>query len=378
LFTSGFAEAQVRNNVLVFQSDTNPVVVGTGLIALDVVLDERTETPPRLWTGGTCGNVLSILAFLGWRSVPVSRLARDAASRLIIRDLKRWGAKLDFVSLAPTTPGPIVVHRIRQNSAGEPFHSFSLNCPDCGRHLPSYRPVPADSLEEVLPQIPKPNVFFADRVSRGVITLAEALRKRGALIVFEPSGVSDESLFKEMLSLTHVLKYSHERIPELEIGTHVPLVVETMGRGGLRYRSSIVGARSKSWVRCDPYQLNRFADTAGAGDWCTAGIIHVLGRHGAKAFKQIGISKLQSAISFGQALAAWNCGFLGARGGMYSVSEDAFHRTVRQIMDEGRHSMPEEDEPKRALGKVVTRVCSECRESAKTRSNGPLLRLLHG
>lgn len=368
----------MRNNVLLFQSDTNPVVVGTGLIALDVVLDERTETPPRLWTGGTCGNVLSTLAFLGWRSVPVSRLARDAASRLIIRDLKRWGAELDFVSLAPTTPGPIVVHRIRQNSAGEPFHSFSLNCPDCGRRLPSYRPVPADALEGVLPRIPKPNVFFADRVSRGVITLAEALRRRGALIVFEPSGVSDESLFKEMLSLTHVLKYSHERLPELELGAHVPLVIETMGRGGLRYRSGIGGARSKGWVRCDPYQLNRFVDTAGAGDWCTAGIVHVLGRHGSRAFKQIGLSKLQSAMSFGQALAAWNCGFLGARGGMYSASKDEFQRTIRQILTEGRHSMPEEDEPHRSLGKVVARVCSECRELAKGVSSPSIIRLMHG
>src|ERR1039457_4952474 len=141
----GCEEERVGNNVLAFQLDTSPVAIGTGLIALDVVLDERTDTPPRLWAGGTCGNVLSILAFLGWKSLPVSRLARDAASRLIIRDLKRWGVCVDYVSLAPTAPGPIIVHRIRQNSAGEPFHSFSLYCPDCGRHLPSYRPVPASA-----------------------------------------------------------------------------------------------------------------------------------------------------------------------------------------------------------------------------------------
>ena len=174
----GCEEERVGNNVLAFQLDTSPVAIGTGLIALDVVLDERTDTPPRLWTGGTCGNVLSILAFLGWKSLPVSRLARDAASRLIIRDLKRWGVCVDYISLAPTAPGPIIVHRIRQNSAGEPFHSFSLNCPDCGRHLPSYRPVPASAIEGALAQIPKPNIFFADRVSRGVITLAESLRER--------------------------------------------------------------------------------------------------------------------------------------------------------------------------------------------------------
>ena len=54
----------MSSNVLNFQLNTKRVVVGAGLVALDVVLDERTATPPRLWAGGTCGNVLSILAFL--------------------------------------------------------------------------------------------------------------------------------------------------------------------------------------------------------------------------------------------------------------------------------------------------------------------------
>ena len=190
------------------------------------------------------------------------------------------------------------------------------------------------SIEGVLRQIPKPSVFFADRVSRGVITLAQSLRERGALIVFEPSGVSDPSQFTEMLALTHVLKYSQERLPDLEASVEVPLVIETMGRGGLRYKSRLSAAKSKGWVRCEPYKLNRYVDTAGAGDWCTAGILNVLGRHGAKAFNQIGTTKLLSAISFGQALAAWNCGFHGARGGMYLVSKEEFQQTLRQIMDQ--------------------------------------------
>ncbi len=116
----------MSNNVLVFQSDTAPVVVGAGLIALDVVLDERTDTPPRLWAGGTCGNVLSILAFLGWRSLPVSRLARDAASRLIIRDLKRWG----------------VDRRVCLHRAGEAGtnHRASNSREFCGRAVPQLFP----------------------------------------------------------------------------------------------------------------------------------------------------------------------------------------------------------------------------------------------
>lgn len=366
------------SKIIVFQSDQSPVAVGAGLIALDVMIDERTDTPPRLWTGGTCGNVLSILAFLGWRSLPVSRLARDAASRLIVRDLKRWGVGTEFLSLGSTAPGPIIIHRIRQNSAGESFHSFSLNCPDCKRRLPAYRHVPAVAIDAALPGIPKPAVFFADRVSRGILTLARASMERGALVVFEPSGVSDPAHFNEMLSIAHVLKYSHERLPDLETDADVPLIIETMGRGGLRYRSRLAGSKSKGWVRCEPYQLDRSIDTAGAGDWCTAGIINVLGRHGSKAFRQIGLSKLQEAVSFGQALAAWNCGFLGARGGMYSVSKEECQKTVLLIMQNGKHSMPEDDEPTKTLGQVVTRICSECRDASKRISKRPVLRLLHG
>lgn len=334
--------------------------------------------PPKLWAGGTCGNVLAILAFLGWRSMPVSRLGRDAASRLIIRDMKRWGVDVSQACLGPTAPGPIIVHRLRQNSSGEPFHSFSLNCPDCGRRLPSYRPVPAAAIEAALPSIPKPNVFFADRVSRGVINLAQALRERGALIVFEPSGNSDISHFREMLSITHVLKYSQERLPDLEVDVEIPLVVETMGQGGLRFRSRVSGAKSKGWQRCEPFNVNRQVDTAGAGDWCTAGILHTLGSQGAKSLIHADSTRLQRAISLGQALAAWNCGYRGARGGMYSVSKEEFEETLREILDHGSHLTPDEQEPGSELGKVVPRVCSECRGSGKTLNNKPLLRLLHG
>ena len=48
------------------------------------------------------------------------------------------------------------------------------------------------------------------------------------------------------------------------------------------------------------------------------------------------------------------------------VSKDELLETLRQIMDQGSHSMPDEDEPKKVLGKVVPRVCTECRASART------------
>ena len=60
-------------------SVVQPKVFGTGLIALDLVIGPDPESPVRSWAGGTCGNVLSILSFLGWDAYPIARMNGDPA-----------------------------------------------------------------------------------------------------------------------------------------------------------------------------------------------------------------------------------------------------------------------------------------------------------
>ena len=87
---------------------------GTGLIALDVVLKHGEDSAPKLWTGGTCGNVLAILSYLGWNSFPVARLKLDPPARLVLKDLARWGVHTEFATLSPHARTPIVIERIRE------------------------------------------------------------------------------------------------------------------------------------------------------------------------------------------------------------------------------------------------------------------------
>ena len=75
----------------------NPVVIGTGLVALDVVIPNGLESDPQLRAGGTCGNVLTALAYLGWSSYPIARLSEDGASKLVAADLRQWGVNLDLL-----------------------------------------------------------------------------------------------------------------------------------------------------------------------------------------------------------------------------------------------------------------------------------------
>lgn len=353
----------------------NATIVGSGLISLDVVLNERREVAPKLWTGGTCGNVLTNLAYLGWQAYPVARLQSDAASRLIRRDLKRWNVDTRYLSLRPTTPTPIIVHRLRRTASGENFHSFSLNCPDCGAHLPSFRAIPIAATEHI--DVKGTKVFFADRVSPGIIALAEKFARAGALVVFEPSSVGDEALFDRMLKLVHVIKYSNERLADSPIQPRAAtlLEVQTFGKAGLRYRTRSGGKLAKSWTRCEAYEVGAPADAAGAGDWCTAGIIHLLGRKGLRGLHDLRAERLADAMRFGQALASWNCGFEGARGGMYEQTRTQFTESISAILKAGVVTASDSDLADHVSSRSRAGVCTDCR--CRRNDGRDVLRKLH-
>lgn len=318
---------------------TVELAVGTGLVALDVVITEGGTAPPRHWTGGTCGNVLLALRYLGWQTAPVGRLqAGDAAAR-VLEDLRHWGVSTEHVSLDHDGSTPIIVQRIARTIGGEPYHTFSWRCPNCGTRLPAYKPVLASTAHEIANGLGSPAVFFFDRLSRGALILARAAAERGAAVVFEPSSLGNPSLFREAWQLAHVVKYSHERLQELPADVEVlkgpRLQVETLGREGLRYRSRLPACKKRAWQRLEALPADEVKDTAGAGDWCTAGIIGKLLGSGAAGLNRVTDAYLRDAVRFGQALAAWNCGFEGARGGMYAVDKAAFERHVERLLGGG-------------------------------------------
>ncbi|MFI5457393.1 MAG: carbohydrate kinase family protein [Isosphaerales bacterium] len=317
-------------------TDSAPLAVGTGLVALDVVLADDSRVPARQWAGGTCGNVLLALRYLGWESAPIARFREGHAANRILDDLRRWGASTDFITVADDGSTPVIVQRIGRTPSGEPCHTFSWRCPRCGNRLPGYRPVLASVAHHLAAEIGTPQVFFFDRVSRGALTLARVAASRGAAIVFEPSGVGHPALFREAWEIAHVVKYSHERLQELpaevEAINGVRIQIETLGRDGLRYRSRLPGCKTRGWQRLEALPAEDVKDTAGAGDWCTAGIVHKLLREGANGLGAVNDAGLREAIRYGQALAAWTCAFEGARGGMYSVEKEVVDQHVERIL----------------------------------------------
>ncbi len=316
-------------------TDEAPLAVGTGLLALDAVVSEDRPGTPRYWAGGTCGNVLVVLRFLGWRAAPIARLREGDAATRLKADLDRWGVSTDFITLDDDGSTPVIVQRIGRTPGGEPFHTFSWRCPNCGARLPGYKPVLAAEGEALAGRLNSPRVFVFDRLSRGAIVLARAAAESGAAVVFEPSSVGNPALFREAWELADVVKYSHERLHELpadlERRDGPRLQIETLGRDGLRYRTRLPGCKT-AWQRLESIPAARVRDTAGAGDWCTAGVVHRLFPAGASALDAATDSSVRDAIRYGQALAAWTCGFEGARGGMYEVEKPQFEREVAALL----------------------------------------------
>jgi sugar/nucleoside kinase (ribokinase family) len=325
-----------------------PTVFGAGLIALDLVVSADPQSPVRAWAGGTCGNVLSILAYLGWTSFPVARMNGDPASERVRSDMSRWGVRLDYAECEPRAHTPIIIQQIRRGRDGRPRHRFSWSCPRCGQWLPGFKPVTLRAVETVRPALANASAFFLDRLSRATLDLAALAASRGAVVVFEPSGQASEKLMAEAISLAHIVKYAAERLSGvrgvMSKDSATLLEVQTLGEQGLKFRHRLGGAKPK-WTHLPAIAAPRLVDTCGSGDWCTAGLMTGLAGDGLAGLQAADLDQVTEALRYGQALAAWNCGFEGARGGMYGVNAAGFQRQVESLLDgdwdEYHHATPE-------------------------------------
>ena len=255
-----------------------PTCVGTGLIALDMVTNGDRGAAPRLWAGGSCGNVLTILSYLGWNSYPVARLGNEKAAKIIAKDMGEHGVDLQYISYDKSVNTPIILQRILTTPDGIPTHRFYWVCPNCGNWLPRYRAILLQEVRELDGDLPEMSCFYFDRVSAAALYLAEKARDQGALVVFEPATIKEDNQFEKAMSVCDVLKYSNEHMKNFDQFTYessAPIVIETLGAEGLRYRLRGNG-KCDDWKLLSAFRVTNLKDAAGAGDWCTAGVVDML------------------------------------------------------------------------------------------------------
>jgi fructokinase len=309
-----------------------PTCVGTGLVALDVILNGSPQTLPKISVGGSCGNVLSILGYLGWESTPIARLADNSATQELLSDFIRWHINTKFLKINNEGSTPIIIHRILKDKQGNPIHRFEFKDPETKAWLPQFKGITINFAQEIISQNLNADVFYFDRVNPGTVELAKYYRKKGTLVFFEPSSIKDERLFGECVGISNIVKFSSERISDFRKRfpkIKADLEIETLGKRGLAYRSKN-NFQKNEWKMIDPSLISTIVDAAGAGDWCSAGIISKLGVPQCSSFQDWKITEIEDALNYGQVLGGINCCFDGARGIMYSLSKTQLDKYIKR------------------------------------------------
>ena len=287
---------------------------GAGLVSIDIV---RAEAGDVAALGGSCGNVLMLLSWLGWRATILARVGGGPGGEWISRQLE--GNGVDTGYLYPEAEGktPVIVQHFGVDRDGDPTHKFSLRCPNCRAYLPRHRAITTTQAMSFVTGAKDPSAFYFDRASPGSIRLAEEARRQEALVVFEPALMGDGKLFERAAKQCHILKYSYSQLGSasdtLPREARPDIVVETCGAAGLRFR-----LRGR-WTHLAAVHSMRVVDAAGSGDWCSALMIHelVAGALGPERLDKAAVAK---ALRLGQKAAAVNCGHFGARGAMQELS----------------------------------------------------------
>jgi len=302
-------------------------IVGAGLFALDVIVaPDGTHSKSAL--GGSAGNVLSILAALGWSASPVGTIGADEAAEAVQRDFASVGADLQFMRRCTTRHTPVVYQF--QTPGDSSTHSFSFRCPACGRdRKPNWED--AKQFNEDRNDLPEASVFFFDRPTPLAVALAEHYARTSALVFFEPSTLGDDpALFSRAVQCADIVKYADDRFTDLR--EYYPrsdaVEIQTRGADGLRFRAPSLDG---DWFSIGAYRLPTICDTAGAGDWCTAGLLFdLLGREPSSA-KTIDYNTLARALAFGQVMSSLNCLTEGARGLLSAWSPTRVVRAAAEL-----------------------------------------------
>ena len=293
--------------------ETKNIILGAGLISLDVLIRDGERLPVSYYVGGTCGNVMMILAHMGWQSYPIARLDGTRDTTRLLADMEKHGVHQDYIS---TNDGktPVIVQRNFINKDGVPTHRFESRN-GRGHFYLDFKPLTmkqADAVVERIDFVPK--VFFFDRVAPAILKLATTFKAKGAVVFFEPSSRGGNvDLFNKCVAVADIVKFSDQRIKDFHQfdGVADKLFIQTQGANGLSYRLN------SGWIHQEPVLNDHVVDTAGAGDWTAAALINELYSGKEKQpIASFSTYDIEAALNAAQRIGAQSCSYEGARGMM--------------------------------------------------------------
>ena len=297
-------------------------ILGSGIFNLDrVFVREYPLGPQHSRTydekfvveeaGGTCGNVMCMLAHFGWQTFPQVVLDNSEEGHKIAESLKNYGCNCEFVSNVEGggTTFLNVIHKL--NADGSPKVSVRAGSPGGSRYPKRHFLRQRDEAPAFLQALDfVPEVFFFDDSAAGNRLLASELGSKGSLVYFEPSAIKEKKDF-ESVRLSDVIKFSGENVPDSSFVDDYKdkLFIQTLGGDGLRFN-----LRGEGWVNLPPVENDNVVDWEGAGDWTTSAFLNELAKADALSIKRLTADVVKAALEKAQIVASKSVSFMGSKG----------------------------------------------------------------
>ena len=322
--------------------------MGTGNYSLDIILKREypngfvvgkrnnkfEEKLLKMEIGNTCGNVMTMLPYLGVKTFPVAKLDPSPHGYRMKRDLKAYGADVRYVSntLKGGTTILRCVHKLDIEGKPQLTHNGSSAGKVWANGHPNKKFLNSQNgeVEKLVDSMDfTPDVFFFDVNMAGHILLAELLRKRGTLVYFEGDSdghkIEDEKrrksahkLFLRCVEASDVVKMSAELIKDLSFADDYQdkLFIQTMGEKGLQFK--LGGGK---WIKMDPVTNPDNVDYEGAGDWTSSLLIAALCAKGMLKVKDMTEDAVKEVLTMAQTMASYSVGFYGSKGLIHADEE---------------------------------------------------------
>lgn len=253
-------------------------------------------------SGGTATNVARALQGLGWKTQLIGTIGADPAGEFLKSELEGEGVGVVHLRQDEEWTTPVVLQIEHRGD-----HVWRFRCPICATAFAKHRPTPNEKARSLVLELPPPDVFFFDRPSLFTLAIAESWAGQGTFVVFEPAGLGRPQLFDRAINAAQLVKFSSERSSSFidRLADSSATLVETRGSEGAQVRF----AKEALWTHFPPEAVPSKVDSAGAGDWTTAGLLDSL--FSAQSTEGLSTEGVSRAVAKGQSLGAMACSWEG-------------------------------------------------------------------
>lgn len=295
-------------------------IVGTGFSGLDIIRNESIEY---ILPGGTCANVVAVLASLGWSSQLFKANYSDSWNIFVNNRLYEYGVNIiEYANSNELTPKVIQVNEDNR-------HYFYTVCPECKRRLVNIKLPTKNILKMIGSNLIETNIFFFDRISNGIKLAVKTANDNLIWTFYEPNSCRSYTQLLNNASEANIVKFSSDRISHKVANTlkndlslpesKTKLIIITMGIKGVAFSLKNDANHFSEWHLIDAIIANDIVDTSGAGDWLTAGFLDVFIDHYPKVVSNISFQIVLKALQNGQNQSQICCKSLGALGALNKI-----------------------------------------------------------